>query len=216
MSATRVAGPMRLVIATFNRDKLAELAALLDRPDLELRSLADVAGAVAPEETGATLEENARIKARAAHALTGWPALADDTGLEVDALNGAPGVHAARYAGPGARYADNVRKLLDALAGVPRARRTARFRTVCVACLDDGRELVADGVLEGWIAERPRGTMGFGYDPVFELDEQGTTLAELDAAGKNRISHRARAVRAMATALDAARGTRDAGRGPGT
>jgi len=192
---------MRLVIATFNRDKLAELAALLDRPDLELSSLADVPGAFAPEETGSTLVENARIKARAAHAWTGLPALADDTGLEVDALGGAPGVHAARYAGPGARYQDNVRKLLEALAGVPRERRTARFRTVCVAVLGDGREPVAEGVLEGRIALSPRGDQGFGYDPVFELDESGTTLAELNAEQKNRISHRARAVRAMATML---------------
>jgi XTP/dITP diphosphohydrolase len=193
---------MRLVIATFNRDKLAELAALLDRPDLELTSLADVPGAIAPEETGSTLVENARIKARAAHALTGLPALADDTGLEVDALDGAPGVHAARYAGPGARYPDNVRKLLDALAGVPRQRRTARFRTVCVAILGDGREQVAEGVLEGRIALSPRGDQGFGYDPVFELDDAGTTLAELNAKEKNRISHRARAVRAMAAKLE--------------
>ena len=201
MSTSRIARPMRLVIATFNRDKLAELAALLDRPDLELSSLADVPGAFAPEETGSTLVENARIKARAAHAWTGLPALADDTGLEVDALGGAPGVHAARYAGPGARYQDNVRKLLEALAGVPRERRTARFRTVCVAVLGDGREPVAEGVLEGRIALSPRGDQGFGYDPVFELDESGTTLAELNAEQKNRISHRARAVRAMATML---------------
>jgi len=201
VSTSRIARPMRLVIATFNRDKLAELAALLDRPDLELSSLADVPGAFAPEETGSTLVENARIKARAAHAWTGLPALADDTGLEVDALGGAPGVHAARYAGPGARYQDNVRKLLEALAGVPRERRTARFRTVCVAVLGDGREPVAEGVLEGRIALSPRGDQGFGYDPVFELDESGTTLAELNAEQKNRISHRARAVRAMATML---------------
>ncbi len=193
---------MRLVIATFNRDKLAELAALLDRPDLELLSLADVPGAIAPEETGSTLVENARIKARGAHAITGLPALADDTGLEVDALGGAPGVHAARYAGPGARYEDNVRKLLEALAGVPRERRTARFRTVCVGILGDGREQVAEGVLEGRIALAPRGDQGFGYDPVFELDDAGTTLAELNAAEKNRISHRARAVRAMRDALE--------------
>lgn len=199
---SRIAGPMRLVIATFNRDKLAELAALLDRPDLELTSLADVPGAIAPEETGSTLVENARIKARAAHALTGLPSLADDTGLEVDALGGAPGVHAARYAGPGARDEDNVRKLLEALGGVPRERRTARFRTVCVAILGDGREQVAEGVLEGRIALAARGDQGFGYDPVFELDAAGTTLAELNAGEKNRISHRARAVRAMAAALE--------------
>ncbi len=192
---------MKLVLATFNRDKLRELTELLGRPDLELIALGDVPGAAPPHESGATLDENARLKARAAVDLTGLPAIADDTGLEVDALGGRPGVHAARYAGPQASYADNVRKLLAELEGVPPARRGARFRTVCVACWPDGVEMAAHGVLEGWIALSPRGAHGFGYDPVFEVEQGGRTLAELDAAVKNACSHRARAVRALARLL---------------
>jgi XTP/dITP diphosphohydrolase len=129
--------------------------------------------------------------------VTGLPAIADDTGLEVDALNGAPGVHAARYAGPAARYADNVAKLLRELSGVPAERRTARFRTVCVAAWPDGTELCVDGVLQGTITEVPRGTNGFGYDPVFVPKGETRTYAELTDAEKNAISHRARAVRAL-------------------
>jgi XTP/dITP diphosphohydrolase len=188
---------VKLVLATFNRDKGRELQALLDLRDLEVVSLADVPGATAPAETGSTLDENARIKARAAMARTGLPAIADDTGLEVDALDGRPGVHAARYAGPQASYADNVRKLLSELAGVPAGQRAARFRAVCVACWPDGIELAAHGVLEGRIAAAPRGTGGFGYDPVFEFPD-GRTLAELAEAEKNALSHRARAMRRLA------------------
>ena len=192
---------MKFVLATFNRDKLRELTGLLDLPDLELISLADVPGAEAPPETGTTLEENALLKARAALARTGLPALADDTGLEVDALDGRPGIHAGRYAGPGATYADNVRKLLAELAGIPPAQRGARFRTVCVACWPDGVEMAAHGVLEGRITLEPRGGNGFGYDPVFEVEDSGRTLAEFDAGEKNARSHRARAVRVLARLL---------------
>jgi XTP/dITP diphosphohydrolase len=193
---------VKFIVATFNRDKAAELHALLALPGVELAALADWPGAVSPEETGATLLENARIKARAAAAVTGLPAIADDTGLEVDALNGAPGVHAARYAGPDAKYADNVAKLLRELAGVPAERRTARFRTVCVAAWPDGTELCADGVLQGTITEVPRGTNGFGYDPVFVPKGETRTYAELTDAEKNAISHRARAVKVLARLLD--------------
>lgn len=189
------------VVATFNRHKAAELEALLRLPGVTLSLLADWPEATAPEETGTTLLENARIKARAAAALTGLPAIADDTGLEVDALGGAPGVHAARYAGPAARYEDNVAKLLRELAGVPAARRTARFRTVCVAAWPDGREVQAEGVLEGVIVEAPRGTNGFGYDPVFVPAGDTRTFAELTDAEKNAMSHRARAVRALGERL---------------
>ena len=191
------AAKARYVVATFNRDKAAELHALLALPDVELVPLADWPGAVAPEETGDTLLANARIKARAAVALTRLPAIADDTGLEVDALNGAPGVHAARYAGPAARYADNVAKLLRELSGVPPERRTARFRTVCVTAWPDGTELSADGALEGTITEAPRGTSGFGYDHVFVPKGETRTYAELSETEKNAISHRARAVKAV-------------------
>jgi len=192
---------MHFVLATFNRDKLRELSALMGLPGLTLTALCDVPGATPPEETGATLRENALIKARAALALTGRPVIADDTGLEVDALGGRPGVHAARFAGPGATYADNLRKLLAELEGVEPARRTARFRCACVACLPDGRELVADGVLEGRIVFAPRGENGFGYDPVFEVEGLGRTLAEIPEDEKNALSHRARAVRALAALL---------------
>jgi XTP/dITP diphosphohydrolase len=188
---------VRFVVATFNRDKAAELRALLALPDVELVSLAEWPGAKSPEETGATLLENARIKALAAVALTKLPAIADDTGLEVDALNGAPGVHAARYAGPQATYNDNVAKLLRELAGVPPERRTARFRTVCYAAWPDGMEMSADGSLRGTIIETPRGTNGFGYDPVFVPKGEIRTYAELTDAEKNAISHRARAVRVL-------------------
>jgi XTP/dITP diphosphohydrolase len=186
---------VKFIVATFNPDKAAELQVLLALADVELVALADWPGATAPAETGATLLENARIKALAAVALTGLPAIADDTGLEVDALRGAPGVHAARYAGPRATYADNVAKLLRELAGVPPERRTARFRTVCFAAWPDGTEMSADGTLQGTITDAPRGTNGFGYDPVFVPRGETRTYAELTDAEKNAISHRGRAVR---------------------
>jgi len=192
---------MRFVLATFNAHKATELQALLALPGLTLVSLAAFPGAVSPEETGATLLENARIKASAAVAHTQLPAIADDTGLEVDALDGAPGVHAARYAGPGATYEANVAKLLAALAGVPAAKRTARFRTVCVALWPDGGEVIAEGVLEGAIIESTRGAHGFGYDPVFVPAGDSRTLAELSEGEKNAISHRGRAARELARLL---------------
>jgi len=191
---------MELLLATFNLDKAREFERLLALPGVQLRSLWEFECAKAPEETGTTLVENARLKAEYATRLTGMPSLADDTGLEVDALGGRPGIYAARYAGPGATYGDNVRKLLDELRDVPRERRTARFRTVIVARLPE-REIVAEGTLEGVIAEAPRGTNGFGYDPVFELPELGRTLAELTAEEKNLRSHRARAAHALAAQL---------------
>ncbi|MFI5371336.1 MAG: non-canonical purine NTP pyrophosphatase [Candidatus Eisenbacteria bacterium] len=192
--------PRVFVLATFNRDKTRELTPLLAGAGITLETLADHPRATPPAEDGATLLDNARIKARAAMVLTGKPAIADDTGLEVDALGGAPGAEAARFAGPDASYADNVALLLARLAGVPSERRGARFRTVCVACFPDGREMAGEGVLEGRITGTPRGSEGFGYDPVFELPD-GRTLAELPAAEKNAISHRARAVRALAEQL---------------
>jgi XTP/dITP diphosphohydrolase len=194
---------LKLVLATFNRDKARELAALLDLPGVTLVGLDAFPGAVAPEEHGATLEANATLKAEAALAATGLPSIADDTGLEVDALDGAPGVHAARFAGPDASYADNVRLLLARLAGVPAERRTARFRTVCVAVFPGGERRVGEGAIEGRITAAPRGAGGFGYDPVFEVPELGKTFAELSAAEKNALSHRARAVRALAEQLRA-------------
>ena len=191
------------VLATFNRDKARELEALLAGAGITLRTLADFPDASAPVEDGETLLENARIKAQAALAVTRMPAIADDTGLEVGALGGEPGVHAARFAGPGATYDDNVRLLLERMKGVPAERRGARFRTMCVALFPDGREVIGEGVLEGRILEQARGSGGFGYDPVFALPD-GRTLAELTPAEKNGLSHRARAVRDLAEKLAAA------------
>ena len=184
----------RYVVATFNRDKAAELHALLALPGVTLAALSEWPGATSPEEHGATLLENARIKARSAVATTGLPAIADDTGLEVDALGGEPGVRSARYAGEGAGYDANVRKLMRRMEGVEPARRSARFRTVCVACDPDRPPIVAEGALEGRITETPRGAGGFGYDPVFEVAGTGRTLAELSFAEKSALSHRAAAV----------------------
>lgn len=191
----------RFVVATFNRHKAAELQALLALPGVTLVPLADWPGATPPEENGATLLENARFKARAAAALTGLPAIADDTGLEVDALGGAPGVHAARYSGPGATYASNVAKLLHELHSVPTERRSARFRTVCAVAWPDGVELSVDGALEGVITEAPRGENGFGYDPVFIPAGETRTVAELTDAEKNALSHRAKAARSLGRLL---------------
>jgi len=185
--------PRRLVAATKNPDKLREVRAVLAEvaPGVEL-----VDGLDWPEveETGATLQENALLKARAVAAATGLPAVADDTGLEVAALGGDPGVHTARFAGLGATYAANRRALLDALAGV--ADRRARFRTVVALVSPDGAEALVEGVLEGRISTGERGSGGFGYDPIFEVE--GRTLAEMGEKEKNRISHRARALAALA------------------
>ncbi|MBD0315537.1 MAG: XTP/dITP diphosphatase [Nitrospiraceae bacterium] len=182
-----------LVLATRNRHKGQELAALLDDLGIRIRTLDDFPGAPEVEEDGATCEENAVKKATVIAQSTGLPAVADDTGLEVDALGGRPGVFAARYAGEHATYQDNCLKLLHELAGVPRERRTARFLTVAAFALPEGTVRVAKGHLAGFITEEPVGSLGFGYDPVFFVPELHKTLAELPADVKNRISHRARA-----------------------
>jgi XTP/dITP diphosphohydrolase len=191
----------RYVLATFNRDKARELHALLAIPEIEILPWSDFEGAVSPEETGETLSENALLKARAAARHTGLPAIADDTGLEVEALNGEPGVRAARFSGPGATYASNVALLLERMRGIPPGLRGARFRTVCAAVFPDGGTIEAEGVLEGRITEAARGARGFGYDPVFEPAGLSRTLAEMSDAEKNEISHRGRAARALARRL---------------
>jgi XTP/dITP diphosphohydrolase len=186
---------MPYVLATANPDKAREIVAVLAGMDLKLRptDIPDV------DETGDTLEANARLKAQAIVAATGEPAIADDTGLEVAALGGAPGVHTARFAGPDAKYADNVRKLLAELDGV--ADRRARFITVALALFPDGREVMATGVVDGTITNEPRGLGGFGYDPVFVADEgDGRTFAEMGPE-KHEISHRGRAFRELARLL---------------
>ena len=168
--------------------------ALLPRPD-------DVPDVV---EDADTLIGNARLKATALATATGLAAVADDTGLEVDALHGAPGVHTARYAGAGCRDEDNVTKLLRELSGVVVPERTARFRTVAMVVWPDGTELATEGVCEGTIATEPRGERGFGYDPVFVPDDgDGRAFAEMTAAEKHVVSHRGRALRSIASALAA-------------
>jgi XTP/dITP diphosphohydrolase len=148
------------------------------------------------EETGITLIENALIKARTVQKITGLPSLADDTGLEVDALNGAPGVYSARFAGENATYEDNVNKMLIALKGIPFDKRRARFRTV-LAFVDSNSELSEDGVIEGRIINNARGEDGFGYDPIFQPENYDITFAEMTSEEKNSISHRARALEKM-------------------
>lgn len=184
------------VLATANPDKAAEISAILGA-GVELLPRPGSVGEV--EETGDTLEENARIKARALVEATGRPAIADDTGLEVAALDGRPGVYSARFAGEDATYAKNVAKLLTEMDGV--SDRSARFRTVALALWPDGTELVAEGEVRGVIAERARGSEGFGYDPVFVPDGEQRTFAEMTAAEKHSVSHRGRAFRALSTML---------------
>jgi XTP/dITP diphosphohydrolase len=205
-STSAGAGPLRMVLATANPDKAREIVAIVTDTAggaIELRprptDVPDV------EETGDTLEENALLKAQALVEATGSAAIADDTGLEVDALGGAPGVFSARFAGAHASYADNVDKVLSELAAVSatgeRARR-ARFRTVAVASFPDRGDIVAHGVVEGVIAEACRGHGGFGYDPVFVPDGgDGRTYAEMSLAEKSALSHRGKAFRALAAGL---------------
>ena len=194
--------PLRLVLATANPDKAAEIRAVLLDAGLAVELVPRPDDVPEVDETGTTLEDNARLKAAALVEATGLPAVADDTGLEVDALDGAPGVHSARYAGEDATYADNVQKLLGALAGVERAARTARFSTVALARWPDGREVAAIGEVEGVIATAARGDGGFGYDPVFvPLEGDGRTFAEMSSGEKHRVSHRGRAFRTLADGL---------------
>lgn len=182
-------------MASANPDKVAEIASLMrDVVDIVARpeDLGDVV------EDADTLEGNARLKAVAVSEATGLPAMADDTGLDIDHLDGAPGVHTARFAGENATYADNVAKTLAVLRGVPEADRTARFRTVAMIWFPDGEELVAHGVVEGHIALNDSGTGGFGYDPIFvPNDGRGQTFAEMDPVTKHAISHRGRAFRRL-------------------
>jgi XTP/dITP diphosphohydrolase len=221
-----VTPPLPFVLATQNADKAREIveifvtltgmplvaysvdgiAFLVDSPEsiaASVAALPALADAPDVEETGSTLEENARIKARALADAFGLLALADDTGLEVDALHGAPGVYSARYAGEHASYADNVTKLLRELEGVAPPQRTARFATVAIARAADGTEVVSRGEVEGIIAPAARGERGFGYDPVFvPLEGDGRSFAEMAADEKHAISHRGRAFRALAAAIN--------------
>jgi XTP/dITP diphosphohydrolase len=194
--------PSRVVLASGNAGKLREVRALLASPALELVGL-DAVGPVELPEEGDDYAANAAAKALAAARASGLPALGDDSGLEVEALGGAPGPRSARFGGPGLDDAGRTRALLAALDGVPAERRGARF--VCVAALatPDGVVVTARGECPGRIATEPRGSAGFGYDPIFETTPGGPTMAELPAAEKERISHRGRAFRALGPALRA-------------
>lgn len=185
--------PRDLVLATRNRHKGAELAAILAGLPVRIRTMDEFPDVPDVVEDGETCEANAVKKARAVSEATGLLAVADDTGLEVDALGGRPGVYAARYAGQQATYEDNCRKLLQELAGVPHDRRTARFVTVAAVAEPSEKVQVTTGRLDGLITEAQVGEQGFGYDPVFYVPDLGKTLAELSSEEKNRISHRAKA-----------------------
>lgn len=185
---------MRLVLATRNPGKIRELSALLAPLGYEVASLTDYPGAPEVAEDGATFAENAVKKAVAVARYTGHLALADDSGLEVDYLGGAPGVLSARFAGEHGNDRANNEKLLGLLAGVPPEKRTARFRCVMAIATPAGEVWTAEGSCEGLIAEAPRGEGGFGYDPLFYVPELGKTFAELEPEVKNRLSHRARAL----------------------
>lgn len=188
--------PDRLVVASANLHKIAEVETIWQELGVGGQIVRGLTWDEV-EETGETLEENALLKARTVVTVTGIPALADDTGLEVTALGGAPGVRSARYAGENVTYRDNTDRLLKEMQG--RRDRSARFRTVAALAWPDGGWLAAEGILEGRITRTPRGGAGFGYDPVFEVE--GRTLAEMTSAEKNRISHRRRALRALAELL---------------
>jgi XTP/dITP diphosphohydrolase len=191
----------RLVLATANPGKVSELRDLVaEWGAIEVASLAEFPGVEMPEETGATYRDNALLKARAVAAATGLPAVADDSGIEVDALDGRPGVHSARY---GASEASRNEKLLGELRGVPAERRTARYRAVVVLAFPDGTGLEGEGTCEGRITEAPSGTGGFGYDPIFWSSDLGQVVGDATAEAKSRISHRARAMRALGHALQA-------------
>jgi len=189
----------RWILASHNLHKAEELRQMLGPYHVELINLAQLQITEVPDETGNTFRENALIKAQAAYAASNLPALADDSGLEVEALNGLPGVHSARFAGPKATDVENVQLLLKRLTN--QVNRRARF--VCVLCLWNGKEATYwEGRVEGQILETPRGHHGFGYDPVFEAQEiPGRSLAEIDPTKKNEISHRAAAVRSMLASL---------------
>jgi XTP/dITP diphosphohydrolase len=196
----------KLLLATSNPGKIREYRLLLDGAGYQLTTLAEQGIAEAVTESGDTYEENARLKALAYAKLSGLTTLADDSGLEVDALDGAPGVKSARFAGQAAGDADRVGLLLARLAEVPRERRGARFKCVIAIASPEGRVLICRGECEGMIACEPSGVSGFGYDPVFFIPEAGKTMAELPMEAKNRFSHRARASQQAREVLQRLRG----------
>ena len=187
---------MKIVLATHNHDKEIELQHSLRGLGVEICSLSEYPDISEIEETGTTLLENSLLKAHTVHDRTGLPAIADDTGLEVDALDGAPGVYSARFAGADATYEDNVNKLLSVMEEVSDDMRSARFRTV-ISFVDGNQELWTEGHIDGKIIDFPRGNAGFGYDPVFYIPQLEKTFAELSTEEKNKISHRGLALQKL-------------------
>lgn len=194
---------MKVVLASQNRHKLAEIQAILDRYDMELVLQSDLGIHIDVDETGTTFEENSELKARAVMEATGLPAIADDSGLCVDVLGGAPGIFSARYGAPACvTDRDRLNFLLKNLRGVRSEERTARFVCVITLLYPDGRKLVARGTCEGMIAREPSGDDGFGYDPIFYIPRMGCTFAQMRADQKNAISHRANALNQLCQMLE--------------
>ncbi len=194
---------MEFIIATNNKKKLREMGAILEKLGVRALSLAEAGIESDAEETGTTFEENSRIKALAAMKVANLPAIADDSGLEVDALNGEPGVYSARYGGDKCR--DDIERyeyLLENMKDVPDGKRAARFVSVITCVFPDGREISARGEIEGEILRAPHGEGGFGYDPIFFVPEEGMSTAEMTQERKNEISHRAKSLRIMAEKLE--------------
>ncbi len=187
----------RLIFATANEHKMDEIRAILADLGMEILSMREAGFSGEIDENGSTFEENALIKARTVETVTGGIVLADDSGLEVDYLNGEPGIYSARYLGENTPYSVKNARLISRLEGVPEEKRTARFVCAIAAVLPDGRELVTRGTIEGRIGYEERGKGGFGYDPVLFVPELGKTSAELSAEEKNRVSHRGKALRLM-------------------
>ncbi len=192
---------MQIVLATHNRGKMKEMSSILAHLSVKLLTLDDFPQIGEIPETGETLKENAFIKAETVHQKTGLPALADDTGLEVDALDGAPGVHSSRYDGETATFEDNCRKMMQEMDGIPAEERTARFHTVIAFVSDSGNEWT-EGMVEGRILEKKQGDGGFGYDPLFYYPPLKKTFAELNSEQKNNISHRGKALRNFCQILE--------------
>ena len=193
---------MKIILASHNLHIMEEMKAALKDLHFEIKTLNDFPEIGDIPETGATLEENALLKARTVNKLTGLPAIGDDTGLEVDALAGEPGVYSARYAGENVTYEDNVNKILNEMTHIREHERTARFRTV-TAFVDGFDEITTAGKIEGLITKEPKGTSGFGYDPVFYIPEMKCTFAELSTEEKNKISHRGHALQKLSKLLSA-------------
>ena len=187
---------MKIIIATHNKDKFKELHHGLSSLKIEFLSLYDFPEIKEIIEDGKTLEDNALIKARAVYRITSLPAISDDTGLEVDALGGAPGVFTARYAGANCSYLDNVNKMLEEMNNIPENKRGATFKTV-MAYVDDNVELTSQGIVQGTITRTKKGVAGFGYDPIFYVPDLKKTFAEMKIEEKNLVSHRSRAIKAL-------------------